>query len=98
MRISKSTVVSTWLAFNLLVLVAMPALTFVVLQGELDAQRRINPQMSGDGDSLGIPMFGVAVLTFVFLLFLNMLVGFVVWLVKRGTKSAKEPKAPVAEP
>ena len=98
MKISKSTAISTWIAFNLLVLIGMPALTFVVLQGELDAERRLNPQMSGDGDSLSIPMFGVAILTLVFLFFLNMIVGFVVWLIKRGTKSLNEAKAPIAQP
>ena len=98
MKLSKSSAVSAWVAFNLLMLVAMPALTFVVLRGELDAERRLHPQMSTDGDSLGIPMFGVAILTFVFLLCLNLIIGFVAWLIKRGARSLNEPKAPIAEP
>ena len=98
MKISRSVAIVAWISFNLCALVGMPLLTLVVLQGDLDAERRLNPQMSGDGDSLGLPMFGVAVLTFIILLFLNLIVGFVVWLVKRGIKSSNEAKAPIAEP
>lgn len=87
-----------WIGFNLLAIIGMPILTLLILGREMDDAYRANPQMSTDGDSLGLPVFGVAILTFIVLLVINLVIGFILWLIKRGAKSLNEPKTPIAEP
>ena len=43
-------------------------------------------------------MFGVAILTFIVLLVINLVIGFILWLVKRGAKSLTKAKSPISEP
>ena len=98
MNISKPARVLTWIGFNMLALIGLPMLTFVALDKEISAAHLANPQLSGDGDSLGIPVFGVAILTFVVLLVINAALGFFLWSHKRGSQSSDELRPPLAKP
>ncbi len=98
MKISKATAIFAWIGFNLLALIGMPLLTLLILDGEMKAARQVNPQVSTDGDSLGLPVFGVAILTFTVLLVTNLIIGFVLWLYKRRAKSSDKVQSPIAAP
>lgn len=98
MKISKATAIFTWIGFNIVALLGMPLLTLSILDGEMKVARQDNPQMSTDGDSLGLPVFGVAILTFIVLLVINLIISFVLWLFKRRTKSLDKTKVPISEP
>jgi hypothetical protein len=45
-----------WLAANIALLLLTPTLALIYLDQELTAARKANPNMSTDGDSLGIPV------------------------------------------
>lgn len=68
-----------WGVGNLMLLFGLPALTFWYLQREIDEQYRTGVRTSTGGDSLGIPVSEVAIMTVVVLLIINV-VAALVWL------------------
>jgi hypothetical protein len=65
-----------WFLCQLLWLVAVPLLFGVWLHGEVDAQYAAGLRVSTDGDSISLPVGGVAILNFALLAVLN-----IVWAV-----------------
>ena len=61
-----------WVAANIALLVAVPTWAFFYLTNELQAEYQANPNMSTDGDSISIPVFGLALLILIILVVANL--------------------------
>lgn len=67
-----------WLIANTAAFLLPMVLAFHILERDLIQERLANPILSTDGDSLGIPLFGVAIFTLLILICINT-VGALIW-------------------
>lgn len=86
--------IALWLSVNIVLLLLPPIFVFQVLDRELAAWHLAHPHAATDGDSLGIPLLTVTLMTLLFLIVINLLSGFIWWLVnvcksKRVRNSAR---------
>jgi len=75
-----------WVIANLLWLIGVPLAFGVWLHGEVEAQYASGIRVSTDGDSISIPIGGVAVLNFVLLVAFN-----VAWAARAFVRRRRAP-------